>query len=340
MKTPVRGYAARRRLFGLSPAMLITITAAVVLAVLWKTDIVNPMRWLGRPKGPDYRGLVAIPVGAVPIPAFTRVTRDHLWNPTKGSFALIYLRPDQVTPDMFRNLNSVIGRVVNHDKPPNYVFTEADFEPKGTRPGLVAGIPPGKRAMRIPVDRIPGLVELQPGDRFDLVATAPIEAGGGAAGMGSGIYARQMDLQARLTNWQKQATVHVVVQNGDIVEPMRTRQVPIASNTMTNGLVVRTKPVQEVVIAVLPSEVARLTEAMAVNEDVECVPRSGQPDDPHDSVTPDSMPLSPFGGRVTIPTARANGGSVGAGGPFNQGFTMVETINGTKRDIVGAPVKR
>ena len=93
--------------------------------------------------------------------------------------------------------------------------------------------------------------------------------------MGGGIYAKQLDLQARLTNWQKQATVRVVVQSGDVVEPMRTRQVPIASNTMTNGLVVRTKPVQEVVIAVLPHEVARLTEALTLNEDVECVPQSG-----------------------------------------------------------------
>jgi len=320
--------------------MLIAITAALVLVALWKTGVVDTSRWFAGPAAPDHSGLIAIPVSAMPIPAFTRVTRDHLWNPKAGTFAVVYLRPDQVTPEMFRSLNAVIGRVLNHDKPPNYVFTEADFEPRGTRPGLVAGIPPGKRAMRIPVDRIPGLVDLQPGDRFDLVATAPIDASGGAAAMGGGgIYGRQLDMQARLTNWQKQATVHVVVQNGDVVEPMRTRQVLISSNSAANAPV-RTKPVQEVVIAVLPHEVARLTEAMALNMEVDCVPRSGQPDDPRNSITPDSMPLSPFGGRVTVPTADSNAASVGAGGPFNQGFTMVETINGTKREIVGAPVKR
>jgi Flp pilus assembly protein CpaB len=243
---------------------------------------------------------------------------------------------------MFRSVNSVIGRVLNHDKPAGYVFTEADFEPKGTRPGLVAGIPAGKRAMRIPVERIPGLVELQPGDRFDLVATAPIDAGGAAASMGGGIYARQLELQARLSNWQKQATVRVVVQSGDVVEPMRTRQVPVANNTMTNGLVVRTKPVQEVVIAVLPEEVSRLTEAMAVGEDISCVPRSGRPEDPHESITPDSMPVSPFGGRAPSLQSKVSESSPPSGGlsNFGDGFTTIETINGSKRDMVGAPVKR
>jgi hypothetical protein len=339
MKTPVRGYAARRRFLGLSPALLTAITVSAALVGLWLTGIVDPTRWFRGPRTPDRRGLIAIPVAAVSIPSFTKVTRDHLWNPTTGSFALLYLRPDQVSPDMFRSLNAIIGRVTNHDKPPNYVFTEADFEPIGTRAGLVGGIPAGKRAMRIPVEKIPGLVELQPGDRFDLVATAPIEAGGAGATMGGGIYAKQLDLQARLTNWQKQATVRVVVQSGDVVEPMRTRQVPIASNTMTNGLVVRTKPVQEVVIAVLPHEVARLTEALTLNEDVECVPRSGRPDDPRDSITPDSMPISPFGGRVASPSGGTAGG-LGAASGFSQGFTTIETINGTKRDMVGAPIKK
>ena len=133
-----------------------------------------------------------------------------------------------------------------------------------------------------------------------------------------------------------------MVQNGDVVEPMRTRQVPVANNTMTNGLVVRTRPVQEVVIAVLPEEVARLTEAMAVGEDIACVPRSGRPEDPHDSITPDSMPVSPFGGRAPSLRARASAAEAPAAGAanFGDGFTTIETINGNKRDMVGAPVKR
>jgi Flp pilus assembly protein CpaB len=285
--------------------------------------------------------MVAIPSSAMTIPAYTRVTRDHMWNAAAGTFSVIWLRPEQVPSDVIRYVNVVIGRVVNHDKPPGYAFTEADFLPQGTKPGLTAGIPSCKRAMRIPVEKIPGLVELLPGDRFDLIATQPID-GSGLSMVAGGLYGKQIDAQARLMNLQKQATVHVVVQNGDVVEPMRTRQVPVANTTLTSGLVVRTKPVQEVVIAVFSHEVARLTEALAVGSEISCVPRSGRPDDPADSVTSDSMPISPFGGRVPRPAAIADGTppATGAPGGFGAGFTPIETIEGSKRDIIGAPVKK
>ena len=49
----------------------------------------------------------------------------------------------------------------------------------------------------------------------------------------------------------------------------------------------RTKPIQEVVIAVDPEEIAPLTEALAIEANITCVARSGLPDDPGPaSVTP------------------------------------------------------
>ena len=58
---------------------------------------------------------------------------------------------------MLVNVSDVIGRVLEHEKTPGYVFTEADFLPKGTREGIVAGIPAGKRAIRLSADRVDGL---------------------------------------------------------------------------------------------------------------------------------------------------------------------------------------
>ena len=89
--------------------------------------------------------------------------------------------------------------------------------------------------------------------------------GGDYAFAVGGAYGAQLALQARLSNWQKQATVHVLVQNGVIVEPLVTRQVPVFSRSLTQGGITRMRPVQEAVIAVEPDEVARLTEAMAVD---------------------------------------------------------------------------
>src|SRR6266480_1621231 len=114
----------------------------------------------------------------------------------------------------------------------------------------------------------------------------PIDAsrgGGGQTFNFAGVYGQQMALQAGLSNWQKQATVRVMVQNGIIVEPMATRGVPMFQSSLTDGAVARTRPVQEVVIAINPEDVARLTEAIAVDAKITAVPRSGRPDDLVDS---------------------------------------------------------
>src|SRR5207253_7431650 len=159
----------------------------------------------------------------------------------------------------------------------------------------VAGIPPGKRAIRISADRVDGLYGLNAGDRFDIVATLPIDAasGGGRAPNIAGPYSQEVALQAQLSNWSKQATVRVIVQNASIVEPMIARGVAYQA-AATPGAVVRTRAVQEAVIAIEPREVAVLTEAMAVEAPLASIPRSGRPGDPVDSKTPDLRPFSPF----------------------------------------------
>ena len=347
MKIPSRGYGARRRLFRISPALVAAIVLLLAIGALFATGVLNRDRLgLGGVKGPDTRGMIAIPVSAGAIPKYTKLSRDHLVNPGTGTLSLLYLRPNEVSPEMIRTLDRIIGRVLDHDKPRGYIFTESDFLPPGTRPGLVAGIPPGKRAMRVLADKVAGLIGLLPGDRFDLVSTITIDPGGrGGNGLVvPGPYSQQLDLQARMTNWQKQANVRVLVQNGLVVEPMTTRQVPVASNTMTNGLVIRTKPVQEVVIAVEPEEVAHLTEALAVNAEISCVPRSGNPDDPQDSVTPGLRPWSPYSGSPAAfgsPTSASPSTVPGATGPLSPGpLTTIETISGSKREMVAIPVKR
>ena len=68
------------------------------------------------------------------------LTRDHLWDPTKNQIAVVYLPPSAVTKEMLR-LPDIIGRVLNHEKTPGYVFTDGDFMPPGTREGFIAGVP-------------------------------------------------------------------------------------------------------------------------------------------------------------------------------------------------------
>lgn len=317
---------------GVPLAFIVTASAVVIFGMLWGFGLID----FSRSTEPSTEGQVVVPTPARRIPAYTRVTRDHLWDARNNRVSVIYLPPRAVTPEMILKLSDVIGRVLDHDKAPGYVFTEDDFLPKGTREGVVAGIPPGKRAFRIAADKVDGLYGLNAGDRFDLLATMPIDAsrGGGPQAFNfAGPHGQQLALQARLTNWQKQATVRVMVQNGVIVQPLMTRGVPTFQASLTEGGATHMRPVQEVVIAINPDEVARLTEAFAVDAKITAIPRSGRPDDPVDSETPDLQPVSPFtapgAGGFTAESNRANGKEA----PFR----MVETIMGQKRELTAVP---
>lgn len=315
--------------------MAVAVSAVVILGLLWGLGVIDLSRL--RNTEPSTVGMVAIPTAARPIPAYTRVLRDHVWDPRTRRLTVVYLPPSAVTPEMLVKISDVLGRVLNHEKTPGYVFTNADFLPKGTREGVVGGIPAGKRAVRISGDKVEGLFGLNPGDRFDLVATMPIDAsrGGGGQAFGfGGVYGQEIALQARLSNWQKQATVRVMVQNAIIVEPMSLRGVPAYQSSLTEGGVTRMRAVQEAVIAINPDEVARLTEALAVDARITAVPRSGRPDDRIDSTTPDLHPVSPFSGSAFGALSAAE--PYGAGGQ-NGSFRIVETIMGQKRELTAVP---
>ena len=332
----VPGTVRRRRRSLFSPFLMVLVVVggvALVLAGLWAVGAVN----FDRLFGPSHEGMIAVPTPAQAIPAYAKVTRDFLVD-QKGGLSVMYLPPDAVTPQMYTQLGDIIGRVTRKAKPPGYVFTEADFLPKGSRSGLVAAVPPGKRAIRIEADQIKGLYGLNLGDRFDLVATIPIETKSGAKGLKiGGAYQEVMTLQAEMTNWMKQATVRVLVQNGQLVEPLTTRVIPISATSLTQGTTTRSKPIQEYVIAVDPQEVALLTQAIAVKAQINAVPRSGQPGDPEESRTPDLLPWHPYGG--------LNGTGDSASDAFGKipKLTMVETISGKRkhgldRGILGVPM--
>jgi Flp pilus assembly protein CpaB len=307
----------------MSPSTAVTI-AVIAVAFLVVVFVAVPRL---RTQEPSTAGLIPVPTAATAIPAHTRIRRDHLWDRANNRIAVVYLPPRAVTKEMLRNISDIIGRVLDGDKQPGYVFTEDDFLPRGTREGLVAGIPTGKRAIRVSADRVDGLFGLNAGDRFDIVATMPIEAsssGGGSSNF-SGPYSPELQMQAQLSNWDKQATVRVIVQNASIVEPIVTRGVATIQPSTPNGSA-RARAIQEAVIAIEPREVAPLTEAMAVDARLSTIPRSGRPDDPRDSKTPDLRPFSPF-----VPPGASSVTS------DSDRFAVVETIMGQKRTLAAVP---
>jgi len=303
----------------------IVVMVVALLAVAAASGMIDLSRF--RSTEPSTAGLVAVPTPAGLVPAYTRIRRDHLWDVRNRRLAMIYLPPSAVTKEMLTNIADIIGRVLDHPKEPGYVFTASDFLPAGTREGIVGGIPAGMRAIRVSADRVEGLHGLRAGDRFDILATLPIKATGGPGLNFSGPHGPEIALEAQLSNWDKQATVRVIVQSAVIVEPMNSRAIATVQNSLAEGAALRSRAVQEAVIAIAPEEVALLTEAMAVDARLTTVPRSGRPDDPPDSRTPDRRPFSPF----------ARPGESGLGADGDDGLTLVETIMGQKRAMVPVP---
>jgi Flp pilus assembly protein CpaB len=301
-------------------ALAAVASAAVIVALLMALGVVDLSRF--RSNEPSTEGLVAVPTPANAIPAYARVRRDHLWDRGNNRLAMVYLPPRAVTKEMLVNISDILGRVLDHQKEPGYVFTEADFLPRGTREGIVAGIPAGKRAIRISADQVEGLYGLNAGDRFDLLATMPIDTSRSSAQTFNlaGPYSQELALQAH--------------QNAVIVDPMTTRAVPTVQTTLTEGAATRTRPVQEAVIAIEPDEVALLTEAMAVQAKLTTIPRSGRPDDPVHSRTPDRRPFSPF-------ASGGNSTPAGSDGRLqndeSETFKVVETIMGQRRSLTAVP---
>jgi hypothetical protein len=270
-------------------------------------------------------GKTPVPAAARPIAAYAEVTLQDFYNPTTKQLVCQYVDPAKLEAEkddpIFVDVTKITGRVLKQSVIPGTVFRESHFYPEGTRPGLVAGVPAGYRGYRIELSRARGLYDLKAGDLFDLVATIPVsnDASQDLRKMG-GAYGSQLAIEASFSNVSKQATVRTIVKRGIVVEAMRTIEIPTTMASLTQGNKVNGKPQQEVYIAVHPEEVPLLDEAKAVGAELSVVARSGRPDDPADSVTPDKDPTSPLGGKEGV-----------------GGLTFVETIGGTTRERVPVP---
>ena len=255
------------------------------------------------------------------IPAYTKVGREHILLPGE-----LRLRTQAVSSELaerdglFTKVEEIRGRVLAKDKPAGYAFRERDFLPEGTRPGLVGGIPAGRRGLRVEAGRLLGIAGLLPGDRFDLVAAFPMPEAPVVRNPLGNRFTRGDSLAAQaFAELGPKARVEVLVHDGMIVEPLSVRQVPVSTSSLTQGLQVQTKPVEELVIALMPEEVGSLLEALALEMELTVLPRSGRPDDP-DSRTPDHEPRSSDGefGKETA----------------DEGFRYIERIDGSELQAI------
>ncbi len=264
--------------------LFIPFAAAGTVGTLWAFGKVDPIAWFSR-RDQLPPGFVPVLASGTIIPAYTKITRDHLLDPKTGKFAFVPVPEGEIPKEAILSPNEVMGRVLNHDKPQSYLFTERDFFPKGTRAGLAGAIPPGKVSLTLERTKIQGIFGLQQQDRIDLTATVPVEAPKGSGNLSKGLMQ-----QTQIAQMEKLARVRVLAKNAVIIE-FTKHDKSVVSRTLSQGTFSKKVPVEEVVIAVDPEEVAPIQEALSTDVAISCVVRSGQPGDPG-IATVESNPLA------------------------------------------------
>ena len=274
--------------FALILIVLLMLVAGGIFVTLFATGFFTAQK-----KSISREGQVACPALVRPVRAYDVITSADLINPQTKQLNIIWIPKTQVSSAILRDLGEIIGRVVSRDKSAGFALTENDFLPKGTRPGVSAGIPPGKRSLTVSVKGISGMELLRQGDMFDLMAVLPsrkdpesnIEQAALLGGVKppdtrSGQLARQTGIKPLVIGGTMVAITQGASQStkgaGELVVT------PGGSRRNSKAEMVAT-------IAVDPVEVSPLTEALGLDVKIFCVARSGQPDDSADEPAPVSL---------------------------------------------------
>jgi len=314
-----------------------TLIAVLVLGIIGTLFTLSALGRLDMPGMSSKRdqalpaGHVNVLVASQRIPAFTSIGREHLIDPRTMNFAQAPVPRESASKAL--SPGQVIGRVLARDKGPGWAFQESDFLPEGTREGVAAGVPPGLRAVVLEANKIQGAHSLKIGDHFDLVSSVPVDAADMSGYLGpviSSVTARQM---ARMAETGRLLQPVVLVKNGMVIRGVTSRQ---EAYTRRSGLVgatvdVRYKPIEEISLAIDPSEVVGLTQALMRSSPIIAVTRSGRPDNVDNDIyvptprpTPTPVPVAALSVQEAAAKTKAP----------EEKITVIQTISGAQRNEV------
>jgi len=244
-------------------------------------------------------GLVAIPKSLSAMSAFEKVNREDVYDRTLGEDSYFWLPKDQVDahPEWITRVEQVIGRVMARDKRVDFVFSENDFLPEGSRVGLSGGVPDGKQGFFLDAEQIPGLRLLKIGDRFDLMASLPEESANAQAEYGLLVGG----IKARGNKPIPLNGVRLLVQSGTMIALTNGRSMTTQGALEFDAVDSRGRPTtqtrdEQVAIAIDAEEVVPLTQALGDQLKIHAVARSGQK---VESVSP----VNELAGLIAFPAA-------------------------------------
>jgi Flp pilus assembly protein CpaB len=267
----------------------LTLAGVCIVGTLWTLGVID-LPFLTR-RAPEFvppPGTVPVLLSVKPIPAYTRITRDHLFH-LDGKPKLFYLTPEEIERSgIYADFGKLNGRVVSHDLREGYAMREKDFLPEGAREGIAGGTPAGKRSLTVDASKIAGIGGFKNGDHFDLVASYVMDLPTEDAKKRPGPIT-----VVQLPGQKKYTISRVLVQDGVVVRGMTTQPTPKPNSTVPNSGKMTMVAIQEIILAVEPDEVAPITEAMNGATDLRAVHRSGQPTESSQSTDTPGTPIRP-----------------------------------------------
>lgn len=174
------------------------------------------------------------------------------------------------------SVNDIIGRVVSKEKNPGLAFTESSFLPKGTRPGLAGATPPGMQSMTLESSSIAGLHGLRLGDKVDLIASVPHDMLSEFDPSHKSRIGVQFVTRSKASDPPQAVVERTIAQSAILLTPVRIRQKPSTTSSLTEGQRVQNIPVEEVVLALAPSDIPHVKKALHKGLSVMAVAQSGQ----------------------------------------------------------------
>jgi len=248
-------------------ALLVGILGTIlVLGFLGIVPIFGRKANQGPVAGP---GQKLVPVSVASIPAYSQVSREHVFNTRTMTFMEVPVTVSEMPDDTIYDRSKIIGRVLARSKKPFTSFQEDDFLPEGTAAGISGAIEPGKRAIVVEADRIQGVQGLNQGDHFDLLMALP----GGAR-----VQEITNIVSPNSPPRQGTADTVLVVNNGQVISGVTERKEEYKKQEGVVGATTyKERTIREISLAVAPNEVVMLTKALAGGQQLIAVVRSGRP---------------------------------------------------------------
>jgi hypothetical protein len=126
---------------------------------------------------------------------------------------------------------------------------------------------------------------------------------------------------------RKHAEVRTIVHNGVVVLPVHQRKEISMATSLLRGSSLQATPVEELIIAVEPQEVAALNQALAVEAHLRVAMRSGRVDEVDEGRVPDLAALDEETERAPSRDPEGEGGAL----------SLVEVISGAEKQIHAVP---